>query len=229
MSSNSVQRYLSECLGTCLLVVIGCGSAVLAGGDIGFVGVSLSFGFVLLLLAYCLGSVSGCHLNPAVTLCLALNKKLPSNEVIGYIAAQCLGAIIGGFIIYIIATGKAGFDIHKGFALNGFAEHSPKGYSMIACMLTEVIMTTLLLFVILFTTHSKFPSQFTGIVIGITLASIHLVSIPITNTSVNFARSLGVAVFHGGWAVEQLWLFATAHIIAVGLAIALHRLVCCKN
>ena len=229
MSANSFTRYLSEFIGTCLLVLMGCGCAVLAGGDVGFVGVAFAFGTTLLFLAYCLGPVSGCHLNPAVTLCLAFSKKFPSSDVVGYIVAQCLGAILGGFVVYLIASGKAGFDIHQGFALNGFAEHSPKGYSMISCLVTEVVMTAVLLFVILSTTHKSFPSQFTGITVGFTLMAIHLVSIPVTNTSVNIARSLGTAVFHGGWAIEQLWLFAVAHIIAVVLALVVHKCCCCKG
>ena len=202
---------------------------MLAGGDIGFVGVAFAFGSALLVLAYCLGPISGCHLNPAVTLCLALTRKFPSANVVGYIASQCLGAILGGFIIYMIATGKAGFDVHQGFALNGFGEYSPRGYSMMACLITEVVMTALLLFVVLSTTHASFPAQFTGIAVGFALTAIHLVSIPVTNTSVNFARSLGVALFHGGWALEQLWLFAVAQVIAVFLAMGMHCISCCKG
>eukprot|EP01037_Dinobryon_pediforme_P015381 gene15381-15522_t len=144
-----------EFIGTCLLVLMGCGCAVFAGADVGFVGVALAFGTALLFLAYCLGPISGCHLNPAVTLCLAFS----------YIVAQCFGAILGGFIIYMIASGKAGFDIHQGFALNGFAEHSPKGYNMISCLITEVVMTAVLLFVILSTTQKNFPAQFTGVTV----------------------------------------------------------------
>jgi len=229
MSANPLTRYLSEFIGTCLLVLMGCGCAVLAGADVGFTGVALAFGTTLLFLAYCLGPISGCHLNPAVTLCLAFSKKFPSSNVIGYIVAQCFGAILGGFVVYMIASGKAGFDIQQGFALNGFAEHSPKGYSMISCLITEAAMTAVLLFVILSTTHKSFPAQFTGVTVGLTLTAIHLVSIPVTNTSVNIARSLGVAVFHGGWALEQLWLFAVAHVIAVVLAIVVHRCTCCQN
>lgn len=229
MSANPFTRYLSEFIGTCLLVLMGCGCAVFAGGDVGFTGVALAFGTTLLFLAYCLGPVSGCHLNPAVTLCLAFSNKFPSSNVAGYIVAQCLGAILGGFVIYMIATGKAGFDVHQGFALNGFAEHSPKGYSMMSCLITEAVMTAVLLLVILSTTNKSFPAQFAGITVGLTLTGIHLVSIPVTNTSVNIARSLGVAVFHGGWAVEQLWLFAVAHVIAIVLAIVVHRTICCQN
>jgi aquaporin Z len=229
MTTNPVSRYLAELIGTCILVLIGCGTAVLAGGDVGFVGVSLAFGSALLVLVYCLGPISGCHLNPAVTLCLALTRKFPAGNVLGYIASQCLGAILGGFIIYMIATGKAGFDVQQGFALNGFGEYSPKGYTMMACLITEVVMTALLLFVILSTTHASFSTGFAGIAIGFTLTAIHLMSIPVTNTSVNFARSLGVAIFHGGWALEQLWLFAVAQVIAVFLAMGMHCISCCKN
>lgn len=229
MSMNPFTRYLAEFIGTCLLVLMGCGCAVFAGLDVGFVGVSLSFGIALLFLAYCFGPISGCHLNPAVTLCLAFSKKISFSDIPGYIIAQCLGAILGGFVIYLIASGKAGFDIQHGFALNGFAEHSPKGYSMVSCLLTETVMTAVLLFVILSTTHKSFPSHFTGITVGLTLTAIHLVSIPVTNTSVNIARSLGTAFFHGGWALEQLWLFAVAHILAIVLAIIVHSCTYCKD
>ena len=229
MSTNCVTRYISEFIGTCLLVLIGCGCAVLSGGDVGFLGIAFSFGLALAVLVFCFGPISGCHLNPAITLCMAFSKKLPFSDVLGYIIAQCLGAILGAFAIYVIATGKAGFDVSQGFALNGFAEHSPKGYDLLSCFLTEAILTAVLLFVALSTTHKEFPAQFTAPALGFTLLTIHLVSLPVTNASVNFARSLGTAVFHGGWALEQLWLFAAAQIVAVAIAIIVHHWTCCQK
>lgn len=216
-------RYLSELIGTAVLVLLGCGSAVLAGGSIGLVGISLSFGLALLLLVYAIGPVSGCHVNPAVTLCLAFSGRFPRCHVAPYIVAQLVGATLGGFILYSIASGKTGFSLANGFALNGFGAHSPEGYDLVACLITEIVMTTLLLFVVLSTTKSYFANGFAGVAVGLTLAVIHLVSIPVTNTSVNLARSFGVAVVHGGWAIHQLWLFAVAQITAVLLAVVLHK------
>jgi aquaporin Z len=219
-----MNKYLAESLGTCVLVLIGCGSAVLAGGHIGFVGVALSFGLTLLFLAYWLGPISGCHLNPAVTLSLAFSKKITMCEIMPYIIAQITGGILGGFILWQIAQGNAGFSLAAGFACNGFGEHSPGDYSMISCLITEVIMTTILLLVVLSTTRKNFPVDAIGLCVGATLVVIHLVSIPVTNTSVNLARSIGVAAIHGGWALEQLWLFAAAQFIAVILAVGLNSL-----
>ncbi len=220
-----MNKYLAESFGTAFLVIIGCGSAVLAGSHIGFLGVSLSFGFALLLLAYLLGPISGCHLNPAVTLCLFITKKFPGSDVLPYIVAQIIGGIVGGYYLFYIAHGQPGFSLDAGFACNGFGEHSPGGYSMASCFLTEVLMTEILLLAVLATTRQKFSTEFTGIFVGLTLAAVHLVSIPVTNTSVNFARSVGVAVVHGGWAIHQLWLFAAAQVVAVIFAIIVWKLI----
>lgn len=219
-----MNKYIAEVLGTCLLVLMGCGSAVLAGSQIGLLGIALTFGFTLLFLAYWLGPISGCHLNPAVTLALACSKKSSASEVIPYIIAQIMGGILGGFILLQIAQGNAEFSLASGFACNGFAEHSPGKYSMISCLITEAAMTFVLLMVVIGTTRKEFSAGAIGLTVGITLAAIHLVSIPITNTSVNLARSIGVAVVHGGWALEQLWLFAVAHLIAVVLAVVFSKI-----
>lgn len=219
-----MNKYIAEILGTCLLVLMGCGSAVLAGSQIGLLGIALTFGFSLLFLAYWLGPISGCHLNPAVTLTLAFSKKTPMGEVVPYIISQIIGGILGGFILLQIAQGNAEFSLTSGFACNGFAEHSPGKYSMVSCLITEATMTFVLLMVVLATTKKEFSASATGLCVGITLAAIHLVSIPVTNTSVNLARSIGVAALHGGWALEQLWLFAVAHLIAVVLAIVVSKL-----
>lgn len=216
-------KYLSEGLGTCLLVLFGCGSAVLAGSHIGLVGVALAFGFALLLLTYWLGPISGCHLNPAVTLILAFTKKLPVHDVVPYIVAQLVGGILGGYLLLHIAQGHSHFSIEAGFACNGFGEHSPGGYSLFSGILTEAVMTTVLLLAVLATTRKNFPRDITGLFLGVTLASIHLLSLPITNTSVNIARSLGVALIHGGWAMHQLWMFGAAQLVAVVLAIVLFK------
>ena len=226
MKCSPLSRYLAELIGTLILVLMGCGSAVLAGSAIGFVGVSLTFGLTLLLLAYAIGPISGCHVNPAVTLCLFFDKKIEACEVPGYIISQLIGGVIGAWILYLIASGMPGFDISKGFALNGFGEHSPHHFSMISCLITEIAMTSLLLFVVLATTKPYFSGGFGGITVGLTLAAIHLVSIPVTNTSVNLARSFGPALFHGGWALQQLWLFAIAQFIAVIVALGLHKIIC---
>ena len=224
MNGTPLNRYLAELFGTFLLVLFGCGSAVLAGGDIGFLGVSLTFGITLLFLIYCIGPVSGCHVNPAVTLCLAVANKFPKADVFGYVLAQLIGAVIGAYVLHLIASGLPGFDMAKGFALNGFGEHSPHKFGMTACLITEVVMTATLLYAILCSTKSYYAGGFAGVAIGLTLAAIHMVSIPVTNTSVNFARSFGVAIIHGGWAVQQLWLFAVAHVIAIALAVIVFKL-----
>lgn len=229
MNGTPLNRYFAEFFGTLLLVLFGCGSAVLAGGDIGFLGVSLTFGLTLLFLIYCIGPVSGCHVNPAVTLCLAAANKFPKADIAGYVVAQLIGAAVGGYVLYMIASGLPGFDIAKGFALNGFAEHSPRKFGMIACLITEVFMTATLLYAILCSTKSYYANGFAGVAIGLTLAGIHMVSIPVTNTSVNLARSFGVAVVHGGWALEQLWLFAVAHLIAIVVAVVAFKLTHCDK
>jgi aquaporin Z len=225
MFRSGFKKYLCESLGTFFLFLMGCGSAILSVHSIGLVGISLSFGIVLLLLVYAFGPLSGCHLNPAVTLCLAFNQKFPRNHVVGYILAQCVGAILGALALYLIAKGNASFDINRGFALNGYGEHSPEHYTMLACLITEVIMTSLLLLVILSTTESYFSKGFEGLAVGLTLCVIHLVTIPITNTSVNIARSLGPAMIYGGWALEQLRFFILAHLISVIIASSLHNII----
>lgn len=224
-----MQKYIAEIFGTFCLVLLGCGSAVLAGSHIGIVGIALTFGLTLLSLEYLLGPISGCHLNPAVTLSLAFSKKIAHKEIIPYIAAQIIGAVIGGYLLLCIAEGKTGFAIANGFACNGFGTHSPEGYSMISCLITEVVMTLVLLMAVMATTRKNFPSGFAGMFVGLTLTVVHLVSIPVTNTSVNLARSIGVAVVHGGWALEQLWLFAIAQLIAVALAGILNNFLEHKN
>lgn len=213
----SMKKLLAEMMGTSWLVFGGCGSAVLAAAfpsvGIGLLGVSLAFGLTVLTMAYSIGPVSGCHLNPAVTIGLAVAGKHPKNEIIPYVLAQVVGGIIGAGILYIIATGKTGFDVvASGFASNGFGEHSPGGYSMLAALVAEVVATAFFLFIILSATDKKAPAGFAPIAIGLGLTLIHLITIPVTNTSVNPARSLGTAVFVGGWALEQVWLFWLAPI-----------------
>ena len=216
------KRLGAEALGTFWLVLGGCGSAVLAAGfpgglGIGFVGVSLAFGLTVLTMAYAIGHISGCHLNPAVTLGLATAGRFPKAEVIPYWIAQVVGGVIAAGILYLIATGKAGADI-GGFAANGYAEHSPGGFSMNAALICEVVMTFMFLMVILGATDSRAPAGFAPIAIGLCLTLIHLISIPVTNTSVNPARSTSQAIFVGGWALQQLWLFWLAPLVGALLA-----------
>jgi len=212
----------AEILGTFWLVFGGCGSAVLAAAfptlGIGFHGVALAFGLTVLTMAYAIGHISGCHLNPAVTIGLATARRFPSSEVVAYIIAQVIGAVIAGAILLAIASGKAGFEVAAGFASNGYAEHSPGGYSLFACFLAEVVLTFVFLMVILGSTDRRAPAGFAPIPIGLALTLIHLISIPVTNTSVNPARSTGPALFVGGWAIGQLWLFWVAPIIGAILA-----------
>lgn len=216
----------SEFLGTFWLVLGGCGSAVLAAAvpdlGIGFAGVSLAFGLTVVTGAYALGPISGGHFNPAVTLGLWAGGRFPTKDIGGYIVAQVAGAIAGAAVLYLIASGKPGFEL-GGFASNGFAEHSPGGYSMVAALVTEVVMTFMFLIVILGATHRRAPVGFAGLAIGLALTLIHLISIPVTNTSVNPARSTGVALFVGGWAVAQLWLFWIAPIIGAAAAGVFYR------
>jgi len=206
----------AEFFGTFWLVLGGCGSAVLAAGypelGIAFVGVSLAFGLTVLTMAYAIGHVSGCHLNPAVTVGLWAGGRFPAKSIPGYVIAQVLGGIAGGGVLYVIASGKAGFDVHAGFASNGFGEHSPDGYALGAALVTEIVMTLAFLVIILGATDRRAPAGFAPIAIGLGLTLIHLISIPVTNTSVNPARSTGVAVFCGGWALSQLWVFWIAPI-----------------
>jgi len=216
------KRAFAEMIGTYWLTLGGCGSAVLAAAfpnvGIGLHGVSLAFGLTVLTMAYAIGHISGCHLNPAVSLGLVVGGRFKSSELLPYVVAQVIGAILAAGTLYLIATGKAGFDVAKsGFAANGFGEHSPGGYSMAAALITEVVMTAMFLFVIMGATDKRAPAGFAPIAIGLCLTLIHLISIPITNTSVNPARSTGPALFVGGWAVEQLWLFWLAPIVGAAI------------
>ncbi|MFV8749812.1 aquaporin Z [Nannocystaceae bacterium ST9] len=213
------KRASAEFIGTFWLVFAGCGAAVLAGSQIGWLGVSLAFGLSVLTMAYAIGHVSGCHLNPAVSIGLAIAHRFEPRDLAPYIAAQVLGALAGAAVLYLIASGKAGFDLAgSGFAANGFAEHSPGRYSMNAALIAEVVLTFVFLFIILGATDSRAPAGLAPIAIGLGLTLIHLVGIPITNLSVNPARSTGPAVFVGGWALEQLWLFWAAPIVGAVLA-----------
>ena len=216
-----MKKLVAEFIGTLWLVLGGCGSAVLAAAfpelGIGFVGVALAFGLTVLTMVYAIGHISGCHLNPAVSIGLWIGGRFDKKDLIPYIIAQVLGGIAGAGILYIIATGKPGFEL-GGFASNGYGEYSPGGYSMIAALVTEVVMTFMFLFIILGVTHSNAPKGFAGIAIGLGLTLIHLISIPVTNTSVNPARSTSQAIFAGGAAIDQLWLFWVAPIIGAILA-----------
>lgn len=222
-----MKAYGAEFLGTFWLVLGGCGSAVLAATfphvGIGLLGVSLAFGLTVLTMAFAIGHISGCHLNPAVSVGLWLGGRFPSTQLLPYVVAQVLGGIAAGGVLYVIASGAPGFDVAAGFASNGYAEHSPGGYSLLAALVCEVVMTAFFLLVILGATDKRAPSGFAPVAIGLALTLIHLISIPVTNTSVNPARSTGVAVFVGGWAVEQLWLFWLAPIVGAVLGALAYR------
>ena len=224
-----MKQYGAEFIGTFWLVLGGCGSAVLAaafpGVGIGLLGVSLAFGLTVLTMAYAIGHISGCHLNPAVSIGLWAGGRFPASKLPAYIAAQVLGAIVAGGVLYLIATGKAGFDVSAGFASNGYADHSPGGYSLLAGLVTEIVMTMMFLIVILGATDKRAPQGFAPIAIGLGLTLIHLISIPVTNTSVNPARSTGVALFVGDWAVAQLWLFWVAPIIGAVSGAIIYRFI----
>ena len=223
-----MKKLVAEFIGTFWLVLGGCGSAVLAAAypelGIGFAGVAIAFGLTVVTMAYAIGHISGCHLNPAVSIGLWVGGRFDKKELLPYIAAQVLGGIAGAGILYIIATGKSGFEI-GGFAANGYGEHSPGRYSMLAALVSEIVMTFMFLIVILGATHSKAPKGFAGLAIGLTLTLIHLISIPVTNTSVNPARSTSQAVFAGGWALGQLWLFWVAPIIGAILAGLVYKMI----
>lgn len=212
-----MKKLLAEFLGTFWLVFGGCGSAIFAAYNIGFVGVSIAFGLTVLTGAYAFGHISGGHFNPAVSVGLMVGGRFKSSELGGYIVAQVLGAIAAGLVLYIIATGKAGFDISAGFATNGYGEHSPNGYGFLSALVAEIVLTAFFLIVIMGATDERAPKGFAPIAIGLALTLIHLISIPITNTSVNPARSTGVAIFQGGWALGELWLFWVAPIIGGAL------------
>lgn len=224
-----MKRYAAEFFGTFWLVLGGCGSAVIAAAfpdvGIGLLGVSLAFGLTVLTMAYAIGHISGCHLNPAVSIGLYVAKRFDVKELLPYIMAQVLGGIAAGGVLYLIASGKAGFDVTAGFASNGYGEHSPGGYSLLAALVTEFVMTMMFLLIILGATDKRAPQGFAPIAIGLGLTLIHLISIPVTNTSVNPARSSGVAVFVGGWAIAQLWLFWVAPIIGGAVGAAIYRII----
>jgi aquaporin Z len=211
------KRAIAEFFGTFWLVFGGCGSAVLAAAfpqlGIGFAGVALAFGLTVLTMAFAIGHISGCHLNPAVSIGLVAGKRFPASELPAYIVAQVIGAVVASGVLYLIASGKPGFSLAGGFASNGYGAHSPGGYSLLACFVAETVLTAFFLLVILGSTDQRAPKGFAPIAIGLCLTLIHLISIPVTNTSVNPARSTGPAVFVGGWAISQLWLFWVAPIL----------------
>lgn len=227
-----MKKYLAEFFGTFWLVLGGCGSAVLAcnfpGAGIGFLGVALAFGLTVLTMAFAIGHISGCHLNPAVSIGLWAGGRFSAKDLPGYIIAQVLGGIAAGGILYLIASGKPGF-ILGGFASNGYGDHSPGGYTLLACLITEVVMTMMFLLVILGSTDKRAPQGLAPIAIGLCLTLIHLISIPVTNTSVNPARSTGVAVYVGGWATGQLWLFWVAPIVGALLGAVIYRVIGCEK
>jgi aquaporin Z len=222
-----IKKLLAEFIGTAWLVLGGCGSAVLAAAfpnlGIGFVGVALAFGLTVLTMVYAVGHVSGGHLNPAVSVGLWAGGRFRTRDLPGYIVAQVLGAIAGAGVLYLIASGKGDFNLAGGFASNGYGEHSPGGYSLGACLVCEVAMTFAFLFVIMGVTHGEAPKGFAPIAIGLCLTLIHLISIPVTNTSVNPARSTGPAIFEGGWALQQLWLFWVAPLAGGALGGLVYR------
>lgn len=223
----------AEFLGTFWLVLGGCGSAVLAAAfpdvGIGLLGVSLAFGLTVLTMAYAIGHISGCHLNPAVSIGLWAGGRFPANKLAPYIVAQVLGAIVAGGVLFVIASGAEGFDVTKGFASNGYGAHSPGGYSLLAALVSEVVMTMFFLLVILGATDKRAPAGFAPVAIGLALTLIHLISIPVTNTSVNPARSTGVALFVGDWAVAQLWLFWAAPIVGALLGAFAYRFIAAEE
>lgn len=224
-----MKKYGAEFFGTFWLVLGGCGSAVLAAAfpnvGIGLLGVSLAFGLTLLTMAYAIGHISGCHLNPAVSVGLWAGGRFPANQLLPYIIAQVLGGILAAGVLYIIASGKAGFDVTAGFASNGYGVHSPGGYSLLAALVCEIVMTMMFLLIILGATDKRAPQGFAPIAIGLGLTLIHLISIPVTNTSVNPARSTAVALFAGDWAIAQLWLFWVAPIAGALLGAAIYRFI----
>ncbi|WP_300319476.1 aquaporin Z [Accumulibacter sp.] len=224
-----MKPYAAEFLGTFWLVLGGCGSAVLAATfpevGIGLLGVALAFGLTVLTMAFAIGHISGCHLNPAISIGLWAGGRFPANKLAPYIAAQVVGGIVAGGVLYVIASGAAGFDVANGFASNGYGEHSPGGYSLLSALVTEIVMTMFFLLIILGATDKRAPAGLAPIAIGLALTLIHLISIPVTNTSVNPARSTGVAVYVGGWATAQLWLFWLAPIIGGVLGALTYRFI----
>ncbi|SFV14243.1 aquaporin Z [Methylobacterium sp. 174MFSha1.1] len=222
-----IRKCAAEGIGTFWLTFAGCGSAVVAAAfpqvGIGLLGVSAAFGLTVVTMAYAIGHVSGCHLNPAVTIGLAAGRRFPARDIVPYIVSQLVGGVAAAGLLYVIASGAPGFDLAKGFAANGYGEHSPGQYSLVACFLAEVVLTMMFLFVIMGATHGKAPVGFAPLAIGLCLTLVHLVGIPITNLSVNPARSTGPALVVGGWAVAQLWLFWVAPIIGGALGGVLYR------
>ena len=221
------QKLIAEAIGTFWLTLAGCGSAVIAAGfpqvGIGLLGVSLAFGLSVVTMAYAIGHISGCHLNPAVTVGLAAGGRFPAGDVLPYVAAQVIGAIAGAAVLYVIASGTSDFSLAKGFAANGYGDHSPGKYGLGAALTAEVVLTMMFLFVIMGATHGKAPVGFAPLAIGLMLTLIHLISIPVTNTSVNPARSTGPALFVGGWALAQLWLFWVAPLVGGAIGGVLYR------
>jgi aquaporin Z len=224
-----MKQYGAEFVGTFWLVLGGCGSAVLAAAypdvGIGWIGVALAFGLTVLTMAYAIGHISGCHLNPAVSIGLWAGGRFSASKLAPYVVAQVLGGLVAGTVLFVIASGKAGFDVSTGFASNGYGAHSPDGYSLLAALLTEIVMTMMFLLIILGATDKRAPQGFAPIAIGLGLTLIHLISIPVTNTSVNPARSTAVAIFAGGWAIQQLWLFWVAPIVGGVLGAVVYRLI----
>lgn len=222
-----MKKYIAESFGTFWLVLGGCGSAVLAAAfpdvGIGLLGVSFAFGLTVLTMAFAIGHISGCHLNPAVSIGLWAGGRFPANQLLPYIAAQVIGGLVAGGVLFLIASGQAGFDVSAGFASNGYEEHSPGGYSLLSAFITEVVMTMMFLLVIMGATDERAPKGLAPIAIGLCLTLIHLISIPVTNTSVNPARSTGVALYVGGWAISQLWLFWIAPVIGAILGAGVYR------
>jgi len=215
------KRAAAEFFGTFWLVFGGCGAAVLAAGvpnvGIGYAGVALAFGLTVLTMAFAIGHISGCHLNPAVSVGLVVGKRFPASDLLPYVVAQVVGGIAAAGVLYVIASGIAGFDVHAGFASNGYAEHSPQNYGFLACLVAEIVLTAFFLIVIMGATDNRAPKGFAPIAIGLCLTLIHLVGIPVTNLSVNPARSTGPAIFAGGWALQQLWMFWVAPLIGGAL------------
>ena len=222
-----VKRCGAELFGTFWLVFGGCGSAIFAAAypelGIGFAGVALAFGLTLLTMCYAIGHISGCHINPAVTFGLAAAGRFPGRDVVPYVVAQVVGGLLAGAVLYLIASGKVGFDASAGFASNGYGAHSPDNYSLTAALIAEVVLTAFFLFIIMGATHKRGHAGLAGVAIGLALTLIHLISIPITNTSVNPARSTGVAVFQGSWAIDQLWLFWLAPIVGGIIGALIYR------
>ncbi|MEO1855808.1 MAG: aquaporin Z [Rubritalea sp.] len=222
-----MNKYIAESFGTFWLVLGGCGSAILAAGipdvGIGYLGVALAFGLTVLTMAFAIGHISGCHLNPAVSIGLALSGRFNKQDMVPYILAQLVGSIVAGGVLYLIASGNESFSLAGGFASNGYGEHSPNGYNMTAALICEIVMTMMFLIIILGATDERAPARLAPIAIGLGLTLIHLISIPVTNTSVNPARSTGVAIFVGGWAIKQLWLFWVAPIIGAVLGALVYR------